>query len=763
MRDTRPVSDTNRIGACMHRIFRWTHLAPAIAAMALAAAAPAAAAPPTVTFRQASAWNDGFTGGIDITNPVGNAPIAGWTLRVRWAVPFTGWWNCLLSQDAGTYVITNEGWNGTIAAGATVSLGFTASGQFAPTVTECTLNGVAATVLYAGGGGGSGGGGSGTALVRMAGVADDALSAAIAPGASTFALTLTNGTAPAAWEAASNNPAVCTASVQGTTLTLTGAAPGLAGIRLRDPASGSERLLGIAVRTASGAFPGMPAHVALGSVSEDTTSQLDYWKSFGTGLANRRVDVRYIYINGGPVNGWRTWTTVAGDRARRYIRESRKLGFIPCFVHYNVPDGGESFTTDSEHLGSAAYMQGYWKDLALFLRICREETADGWPVMVIYEPDLLGYMAQNGIQPTAASWPATGGQAVQVQQAYTTAGWDGAAILGAADPAFPNTLRGFVEAVNYLTRRDLPNAQFGWQFNLWASPPGGWTTPISGKGVMHLTDSGTFAVQVQKVRDEARAIAQYYVACGVATHGATLVSIDKYGLDAGAETGAAANPTGSTWFWNNDHWNNYLAFVGQLHAVSGLPVVLWQLPVGHINTTAEVPAAGGAFPALDNTSRRYEDSAPDFFLGDTFDAGARTSFFQQNRWADPKLTAAGPQLTWGAHVQEARDAGVSAMLFGPGVGDSTANIPASGTFDTVGTDGGWFMQRAQRYLQSPVPLVPACAPDLNRDGAVDGADLGTLLAAWGPASAGAAADLDRDGTVSGSDLGLLLASWGPCQ
>jgi hypothetical protein len=173
--------------------------------------------------------------------------------------------------------------------------------------------------------------------------------------------------------------------------------------------------------------------------------------------------------------------------------------------------------------------------------------------------------------------------------------------------------------------------------------------------------------------------------------------------------------------------------------------------------------AGGAFPVLDNTSRRYEDSAPDFFLGDTFDAGTRAPYFQQNRWADPKLAASGAQLTWGAHAQEARDAGVTAMLFGPGVGDSTANIPASGTFDTVGTDGGWFMQRAQRYLQSPVPLVPACTPDLNADGAVDGADLGILLAAWGPASAGAAADLDRDGTVSGSDLGLLLAQWGPCQ
>lgn len=49
--------------------------------------------------------------------------------------------------------------------------------------------------------------------------------------------------------------------------------------------------------------------------------------------------------------------------------------------------------------------------------------------------------------------------------------------------------------------------------------------------------------------------------------------------------------------------------------------------------------------------------------------------------------------------------------------------------------------------------------DLNGDGAVNGADMGLLLAAWGPAPAGASADLDSDAVVGGGDLGLLLANW----
>jgi hypothetical protein len=57
-----------------------------------------------------------------------------------------------------------------------------------------------------------------------------------------------------------------------------------------------------------------------------------------------------------------------------------------------------------------------------------------------------------------------------------------------------------------------------------------------------------------------------------------------------------------------------------------------------------------------------------------------------------------------------------------------------------------------------VRLVPIRGPDLNRDGRVDGIDLGILLAAWG--TSGGEADLDWSGTVDGADLTALLAAWG---
>jgi hypothetical protein len=61
------------------------------------------------------------------------------------------------------------------------------------------------------------------------------------------------------------------------------------------------------------------------------------------------------------------------------------------------------------------------------------------------------------------------------------------------------------------------------------------------------------------------------------------------------------------------------------------------------------------------------------------------------------------------------------------------------------------------------PGLPACCVgNLNGDPAVDGADLGILLNAWGTCAAPCAADLNRDGFVDGADLGILLGNWGAC-
>jgi len=70
---------------------------------------------------------------------------------------------------------------------------------------------------------------------------------------------------------------------------------------------------------------------------------------------------------------------------------------------------------------------------------------------------------------------------------------------------------------------------------------------------------------------------------------------------------------------------------------------------------------------------------------------------------------------------------------------------------------------ATDFNSNGIPDVCECASDLNADHRVNGADLGVLLAFWGPRStAFPAADLTNDGVVSGADLGMLLSAWGSC-
>ena len=60
-----------------------------------------------------------------------------------------------------------------------------------------------------------------------------------------------------------------------------------------------------------------------------------------------------------------------------------------------------------------------------------------------------------------------------------------------------------------------------------------------------------------------------------------------------------------------------------------------------------------------------------------------------------------------------------------------------------------------------VPGKDDCEGDFNDDGAVNGADFGAMLSAWGPC-VGCPEDLNGDGVVSGADVGAFLALWGPC-
>ena len=71
---------------------------------------------------------------------------------------------------------------------------------------------------------------------------------------------------------------------------------------------------------------------------------------------------------------------------------------------------------------------------------------------------------------------------------------------------------------------------------------------------------------------------------------------------------------------------------------------------------------------------------------------------------------------------------------------------------------------ATDYNQDTIPDTCQCLADLVINHEVNGADLGALLAFWGPVNpALTSADINRDGNVDGADLGYLLYAWGLCS
>jgi hypothetical protein len=64
------------------------------------------------------------------------------------------------------------------------------------------------------------------------------------------------------------------------------------------------------------------------------------------------------------------------------------------------------------------------------------------------------------------------------------------------------------------------------------------------------------------------------------------------------------------------------------------------------------------------------------------------------------------------------------------------------------------------YFDDATLVVAGANPaDFNGDGAVDAADLATLIAAWGPCAPACPTDLDADAVTGASDLAALVAVW----
>jgi hypothetical protein len=127
---------------------------------------------------------------------------------------------------------------------------------------------------------------------------------------------------------------------------------------------------------------------------------------------------------------------------------------------------------------------------------------------------------------------------------------------------------------------------------------------------------------------------------------------------------------------------------------------------------------------------------------------------------DWTITNSGTQLTWQCTQTFAQNANANALRFGTLYNFAfDANSPG-----VIGNTAlGVFKTGASIVVSGLVPANPCRVGDLDCNGIINGADLGTLLANWGPCPGGipgCVGDLNNNGIVDGGDLGSMLSNWG---
>jgi cellulose 1,4-beta-cellobiosidase len=82
----------------------------------------------SATYSTVSTWPGGFQGQVVVSN-TGSAPLNGWS--IGWTFPgddtINSLWNGSFTQSGETVAVTNASYNATVAAGSTVTVGFTAT------------------------------------------------------------------------------------------------------------------------------------------------------------------------------------------------------------------------------------------------------------------------------------------------------------------------------------------------------------------------------------------------------------------------------------------------------------------------------------------------------------------------------------------------------------------------------------------------------------------------------------------------------------
>ncbi|MBW2528726.1 MAG: hypothetical protein JRI23_31415 [Deltaproteobacteria bacterium] len=339
-----------------------------------------------------------------------------------------------------------------------------------------------------------------------------------------------------------------------------------------------------------------------------------------------------------PYNEWENPDQIPGMWGRKWIEATIAAGYMPWITTYNIgqshpanyqPNAPEAVATN---IVLADTMLAYFEQFKLLMEICAEYPEQ--PMVVHVEPDELGHMLLT-----------VDGDTLDPEAVFVQVGGTGMAEL--AD--LPDNVVGYAQAMKRL--RDLyapynvlltvSPSPWSWQYRLSAD---NWQAMFMQSGILEwdLAVCETGSADLGWSGED-----------------------PPYGDDTGMAGGI----------------DNVFTWAGDLSSQSGLPFILWQVPIG--NTY---------FRTCDNTPGHYTHNTAQLLL-EGYPSNTRLQGFA--------------------------DGGGIGVIFSPGQGTSTrvhdamedgitnpAAIPGNegNTSEYADDDGGYVRLRVESYFQNPIAL-----------------------------------------------------------
>lgn len=308
----------------------------------------------------------------------------------------------------------------------------------------------------------------------------------------------------------------------------------------------------------------LPKHIAFGAEGDITYSNQFI----------QETEYQYQYLSGDIFsNGWTTWNAPAGEFVRNFLAKINQLGKIPVFTYYNlVPAKNRNEDPPFTNLQDAEVMNKYFSDFKFLLQICKTY---GKPVIIHYEPDLLGYteMYKNDASKSIIKVSLSGQADVQ---------------------GFSNDVKGLCQAIVSLRDKYAPNVLLGWHASQWAT---GYDL-IKGKSNPEQLAAETAA---------------YYKALNAPFD---LIFSEFTDRDAGYDE-LVRGKTNVEWSvqatianGNISDFDRFQHYLKKLNQETGQKIILWQIPIG--NTLTQT---------CNNTNGHYQDNKAEYFLQPVLENG----------------------------------------------------------------------------------------------------------------------------------------------